>query len=338
MIIAAKKIRDGELVAFPTETVYGLGADASNNEAAKKIYKAKGRPSNNPLIVHVADIESAKKIAVFNERAEVLAEKFWPGPLTFVLPIKDGAELASTVTAGLSTVAVRMPSHKIALDLIRNSGCNIAAPSANISGYISPTTASHVREAFGDDLYILEGEGSEYGLESTIVDLSSNEVIILRYGFITPDSIAEALGVETDDNYCHPGPASVSKAQILDPDYNAPLSGSLFYLDSYLRRNNKEPGQCRAPGTMYKHYSPKASMRINATYLMEDEKGIGFGDIDFGELNLSKAGLLEEAAKNLYNMMHILDSMKDTKKIAVAPIPQEGIGLAINDRLKRACS
>lgn len=312
MMIPAKKIKNGELVVFPTETVYGIGADASNDEAAKKIYKAKMRPSNNPLIVHVADIESAKEIAVFNNNAELLAEKFWPGPLTFVLPIKAGAKLAPSVTAGLSTVAVRMPSHKIALQLIRNSGCNIAAPSANISGYISPTSTSHVINVFGEDVYLIEGDNTEYGLESTIVDLSSDEVKVLRYGFITPDSIAQTLGLEVR---CHQMEEYMSSS-------DAKIAA---YKEEY-----------KAPGMMYKHYSPRASMRLNATYLLAGEKGIGFGQIDFGGFNLSKTGSLEEAAKNLYDMMRSLDSEQDTQKIAVAPIPNTGIGLAINDRLKRA--
>lgn len=290
---AAQLILAGDLVAFPTETVYGLGADATSDIACAKIYQLKGRPSNNPLIVHVATIEAARKIGMFNEAAETLAAKFWPGPLTLVLPLNLGANISKTVTAGLNTIAIRVPSHEVALEVIRASGKPIAAPSANPSGYVSPTSAAHVRQNF-PDLYILNGSNSEYGLESTIIDLTSKPTI-LRYGFITPESLSEVLGQE------------------------------VVYTHGY--------DYLKAPGMMIKHYSPRARMRLNATTLEQNEMGLGFSNINF-DMNLSESGSLIEAAANLFNMLQILDSK--TKAIAVAPIPNNGIGLAINDRLKRA--
>jgi len=285
----------GDLVAFPTETVYGLGADATSEEACAKIYQLKGRPSNNPLIVHVSTIEAARSIALFNELAEILAAKFWPGPLTLVLPLKSNSNIAKIVTAGLDTIAIRIPSHEIALELIKTTGKPIAAPSANPSGYVSPTSAAHVRKNF-PGLYILEGANSEYGLESTIIDLTTKP-IILRYGFITPESLSQALGQE------------------------------VIYNHSY--------EHIKAPGMMAKHYSPRARLRLNALNLEEGEIGIGFGQVDF-ELNLSRSGNLIEAAANLFDMLQIADQR--SKNIGIAPILNEGIGLAINDRLKRAAS
>ena len=294
--IAADLIRKGSLVAFPTETVYGLGADATNESAIRQIYSLKGRPSNNPLIVHVNDIMQAKEIVVFNRAAEILADVFFFFLLTLVLPLRKGFKLAPSVTAGLKTVAIRIPSHKTARALIKASGLPLAAPSANPSGYVSPTSSLHVRSHFAD-LYILEGNNSEYGLESTIIDLSSEQPKILRYGFITPEALSKVLGVEVD--------------------YVTDLA-------------------IKAPGMMEKHYAPRAKIRLNASVLEGGEEGIGFGVIDLGELNLSVAAKLEEAAANLYNMIQILDSKKDVTNIAIAPIPNIGIGLAINDRLKRA--
>lgn len=290
---AAFIILAGDLVAFPTETVYGLGADATSDHACTKIYQTKGRPNNNPLIVHVASIEAAREIAIFNEAAEALATKFWPGPLTLVLPLNPDFGIAKTVTAGLDTVAIRIPSHEIALELILATGRPIAAPSANPSGYVSPTSAAHVRNNF-PDLFVLEGSNSEYGLESTIIDLTDKPTI-LRYGFITPESLSDAL--ERDVQYTH----------------------GYDYL--------------KAPGMMAKHYSPRARVRLNAAELYKDELGLGFGVVDF-DMNLSKSGSLIEAAANLFDMLQVLDGQ--TKAIAIASIPDQGIGLAINDRLKRA--
>jgi L-threonylcarbamoyladenylate synthase len=295
--VATDLIAKGKLVAFPTETVYGIGADASNDLACKAIYTLKGRPSNNPLIVHVSSVVDAERVARFNESAECIAENFWPGPITLVLPLNDESLLSKTVTAGLSTVAIRMPSHKIALEFIRSTGVPIAAPSANPSGYISASRAEHVRNHF-PDLFILPDDDSMHvGLESTILDLSTNEPTILRHGFITADVIS----------------------RVLDRDVK-------YYASS---------SDIKAPGMLLKHYSPKASLRLNATSLRDNEKGIGFGEIQLGELTLSKSGDLVEAASNLYNMLRILDRGV-AGAIAVAPIPNIGVGLAINDRLRRA--
>ncbi len=290
---AARLLISGDLVAFPTETVYGLGADAASDAACRKIYQLKGRPSNNPLIVHVANLEAAREIAVFNKAAELLATKFWPGPLTLVLQLHPHTKIAKTVTAGLDTIAIRIPAHEIALELIRATGKSIAAPSANPSGYVSPTSALHVRKHF-PNLYVLEGSNSEYGLESTIIDLTDKPTI-LRYGFITPEVLSEALGYEVAYNHSYE--------------------------------------QIKAPGMLAKHYSPSAKVRLNVVSLEEGEVGIGFGDVDF-DLNLSKVGSLAEAAANLYDMLRVADSR--AKHIAIAKIPDEGIGLAINDRLSRA--
>lgn len=290
-------IKSGELVAFPTETVYGVGADATNDEACRKIYELKGRPSNNPLIVHVSSIEQAMSIAIFNEASFKLVDKFWPGPLTLILPINPGSNTAKTVTAGLGTIAIRMPSNDIALSLIKMSSTPIAAPSANPSGYVSATAEFHVKRHF-PSILVLPSDVLGCGLESTIIDMTSDTYSILRYGFITPEAISSVLEKNVE-----------------------------FITNSIIK----------APGMMYKHYSPKASIRINAKHLVGEEVGIGFGDVNLGILNLSISGDLVEAATNLYRMLIILDDM-GVNAIAVAPIPNVGIGLAINDRLKRAAN
>ena len=293
-------INSGGVVAFPTETVYGLGADATNESACRKIYELKSRPNNNPIIVHVASIEDAREIGEFNEIAEIIAAEFWPGPITIVVPCRPESKICSTVLAGLKAVAIRIPSNPIALELIRKTNKPIAAPSANISNYVSPTEAAHVKDAFGDAVYVLDGGKSVYGLESTIIDVTGEKPRILRYGFITPDTISKLIGREVD---------MVETEEIL------------------------------APGMMKKHYSPKAKLRINATSLNPTELGIGFGDIELGEFNLSKNGDLAEAASNLYSMIRLLDykaALSGISSIAIAPIPNIGIGLAINDKLQRA--
>ncbi len=294
---AISLITSGEVVAFPTETVYGLGADARNDIACRKIYELKSRPSNNPIIVHVASQEDARKIGEFNEIAEIIAANFWPGPITIVVPLKQESGICKTVSAGLKTVGIRMPANEIALELIRKSGSPIAAPSANISNYVSPTESSHVLEAFGDNVYVLDGGKSTYGLESTIIDVTTDKPRLLRYGFITPDTISKLIGGPVD---------FIETTDIL------------------------------APGMMKKHYSPRTKLRLNATILNSDEEiGLGFGDIDLGEYNLSKSGDLAEAAANFYSMIRLLDN-KGAKSIAVATVPNIGIGLAINDKLERA--
>ncbi len=295
---AAELIKRGEVVAFPTETVYGLGADATIDSACLKIYALKGRPSNNPLIVHVASLEQAMAIGEFSELACKVAENFWPGPLTIVVKRKSDSHICDTVSAGLDTIGIRVPSHEAALELITKADRPIAAPSANISNYVSPTEVSHVKEAFGDKLYVLEGEKAVYGLESTIIDMSDVQPTILRYGFITPEAIEAVIGIPV---------RTQTSRKIL------------------------------APGMMAKHYSPNAKVTMNATTAAKHELGLGFGSNDIGELNLSKTGDLAEAASNLYAMLRLLDKMAAKDEIiAVAPIPETGIGLAINDRLKRA--
>ena len=301
---AASIIKNSDLVAFPTETVYGLGADAYSQEACLKIFEAKGRPANNPLIVHVASVQEAKDIVHFNDDAENLAS-LWPGPLTLVLPKKDNAILAECVTAGLNTVAIRIPADPIALNLIRESGCPIAAPSANKSGTLSSTSYEHVRKNFGDEIFILSSNSNiTYGLESTIIDLTSPKPTILRFGFITPSVLEKVLGREV---------FIASK-----------LSG------------------IKAPGMLLKHYAPKTKVRLNADALQKSEVGLNFGKSQLntrGSLNLSDSEDMIEAAANLFDYLHNLDEFcqkNNINTIAVASIPNTGIGLAINDRLSRA--
>jgi len=299
---AAQIIKLGGLVSFPTETVYGLGANAFSQEACLKIYEAKGRPSNNPLIVHVATLEQAEELAIFNEEAYLL-NSLWPGPLTMVLPKKNNSKLAPCVTAGLDTVAIRIPAHKVAKDLILQSGCPIAAPSANKSGYLSATSHEHVRNGFQNkEIFIIESKTTSlYGLESTIIDLSTNIPTILRFGFITPQVIEQIIGKEV---------AIATKFSAI-----------------------------KAPGMMHLHYAPTTPLRINAQFLEDGEIGLNFGDSKLDSkdsLNLSPSSNLSEAAANLFAYLHILDiyaQNNSIKKIAVAPVPNESIGLAINDRL-----
>jgi L-threonylcarbamoyladenylate synthase len=299
---AAQIIKLGGLVSFPTETVYGLGANAFSQEACLKIYEAKGRPSNNPLIVHVATLEQAEELAIFNEEAYLL-NSLWPGPLTMVLPKKNNSKLASCVTAGLDTVAIRIPAHKVAKDLILQSGYPIAAPSANKSGYLSATSHEHVRNGFQNkEIFIIESKTTSlYGLESTIIDLSTNIPTILRFGFITPQVIEQIIGKEV---------AIATKFSAI-----------------------------KAPGMMHLHYAPTTPLRINALFLEDGEIGLNFGDSKLDSkdsLNLSPSSNLSEAAANLFAYLHILDiyaQNNSIKKIAVAPVPNESIGLAINDRL-----
>lgn len=302
---AAEIIKAGGLVSFPTETVYGLGANAFNHDACLKIYRAKGRPSNNPLIVHVAQIKQAEELVIFNEDAYLLS-KLWPGPLTMVLPEKRNSKLAVCVTAGLGTVAIRVPAHEVAQALILQSQVPIAAPSANKSGCLSATSHEHVKSNFkDDDIFIIDSETTtKYGLESTIIDLSTSIPTILRFGFITPQVIEGLLN---------------KKVEI------ATASSKI-----------------KSPGMMLQHYAPKTPLRINAEYLEEGEIGLNFGNsklISKGSLNLSPTGDLAAAAANLFAYLHMLDNYSEAnliKRIAIAPIPNESIGLAINDRLIRA--
>ncbi|UIP07332.1 threonylcarbamoyl-AMP synthase [Erythrobacter sp. SDW2] len=286
------------LVAVPTETVYGLAARADRPEAVAKIYAAKGRPSFNPLIVHVADRAAAGRLVEFDDRAQRLADAFWPGPLTLVLPLRPDSGLAGAVTAGLPTLAVRVPDHPVMLELLRRLGSPLAAPSANASETVSPTSAAHVRKTLEGriDAVIDAGE-TRRGVESTIVALrEGGSWSLLREGPISAAEIAALFGREA-----------------------VAASGSV-----------------EAPGQMARHYAPGKPMRLDAIRAEEDEFLLGFGSIA-GDWSLSRAGDLAEAAARLYAGLHVA-AEADQPRIAVAPIPDDGIGRAINDRLRRAAA
>lgn len=298
---AARIIKDGGLVAFPTETVYGLGANVYNPTAVANIFASKGRPTFNPLISHIAEFDMLSELAQTDSRVTSLAQKFWPGPLTFVLNRKDMNPALDLVCAGLKTMTVRMPAHPIALDLIKQSGVPIAAPSANRSQSISPTTARHVFESLGSKVdMILDGGSCKVGVESTIIDLTTPQIVMLRAGGLAKEEIEEFLG-----------------EKVLLSHGNPDLPSS--------------------PGQMLKHYAPRLPMRINIC--PEDKEDnefyIGFGIMD-GNLNLSKSGNLLEAAANLFAFMHLAEEQNEYPAIAMAPIPETGLGLAINDRIRRA--
>ncbi len=294
----AEILRAGGLVAFPTETVYGLGADATNDLAVAKIYEAKGRPQFNPLIAHVGDVDEALAQAEFSLVALTLAARFWPGPLTLVLPRKVGCTVSLLASAGLPSIALRVPQHSLALGLIGALGRPVVAPSANASGKISPTTAAHVQSDLGGKIdYILDGGACAVGLESTVVSLLDNTPRLLRAGGLARDRIEAVLGRKLE----------------------APAAGPLH-----------------APGQLESHYAPQARLRLNVAEWAADEAQLGFGAMN-GQLNLSHSGDVVEAAANLFSMLHILDS-RGAKVIAVAPIPPHGLGEAINDRLRRAAA
>jgi L-threonylcarbamoyladenylate synthase len=289
-------LRSGQIVAIPTETVYGLAADASNADAVAKIYAAKGRPDFNPLIVHVADQSAAENLADFSPMAHQLAQAFWPGPLTLVLPLRKDADIAGAVTAGLPTIALRCPAHPVMQALIKKTGLNIAAPSANKSGGISPTRAEHVLAGLGGAVpMILDGGPCSAGLESTIVAVRDNGWQILRPGPVTAADIERVLGT-------------------------SPLAAS---------GDNIE-----APGQLASHYAPSKAVRLNAIQPEPGEWHVGFGVVE-GNDNLSASGDLAQAAANLFDALHRADASA-ALSISVAPIPHEGIGVAINDRLQRA--
>jgi len=299
---AAHILQQGGLVAFPTETVYGLGADATNDRAVARIFEAKGRPQFNPLIVHFADRAAAADYVEFNASADTIAGAFWPGPLTLVLPWKAGCRLSRLVSAGLDTVAVRVPSHVPAHRLFEAAALPIAAPSANRSGRLSPTTAQHVAQDLGDRVdLILDGGPCTIGLESTVLDLSGPRPTILRQGGLAQEEIEAALGA----------PLAVAGT-----DDTAPAS----------------------PGMLTSHYAPSAPLRMNAREARSGEAMLGFGPgCDSADLNLSEDGDLVEAASRLFACLHALDR-SDVTGIAVAPIPERGLGRAINDRLRRAAA
>lgn len=297
---AAAVLRGGGLVAVPTETVYGLAARADSAPAVAAIYRAKGRPDFNPLIVHVADLAEAKRLAVFDAPADRLAARFWPGALTLVLPRRSDAALAPAVTAGLPTVALRCPAHSAMQQLLARTGLPLAAPSANRSGGVSPTTAAHVAASLGEAVdLILDGGPSSAGIESTIVALREDgSWQLLRPGPIPGEEIAASIGPERPLGAT--GPA------------------------------------VEAPGQLASHYAPGKPVRLNAAAATADEFHVGFGSIA-GDANLSAAGDLAEAASRLYAVLHEAAAAAQPR-IAVAPVPDEGIGAAINDRLRRAAA
>ncbi|WP_295491972.1 L-threonylcarbamoyladenylate synthase [Sphingorhabdus sp. EL138] len=293
---AAQLLRAGQIVAIPTETVYGLAADAQNAEAVAHIYAAKGRPDFNPLIVHVRDRKAAEKLGVFNATAQALAEAFWPGPLTLVVPLQPDAPVARAVTAGLLTIAIRCPAHPVMQALLLKSDLSLAAPSANRSGAISPTRADHVLKGLGGAVpMILDGGPCSAGLESTIVAVRDDGWQLLRPGPVSAMEIEQTLGY---------------------PPLSLPMNS------------------IEAPGQMASHYAPSKPVRLNVTAPVPDEYLIGFGAIA-GDENLSATGDLAQAAANLFEALHNADG-SSAIAIAVAPIPHEGIGIAINDRLSRA--
>ena len=286
---AARLLLAGEPVAVPTETVYGLAADATNAEAVARIYAAKGRPSFNPLIVHVADLAAAEAIGVFDEAARALAVAHWPGPLTLVVPLREGAGIASIVTAGLPSVALRVPAHPAMQALLAACGRPLAAPSANASGLISPTRASHVVASLGRRVaLVIDGGATQRGIESTIVAATGGPLRLLRRG---PIEVAATV------------------------NHNAAIEG---------------------PGQLASHYAPGKPMRLDATAAEDSEYLIGFGAVE-GSQSLSASGDPVEAAARLFDLLHQADS-SDAKRIAVAPIPGDGIAAAIRDRLRRAAA
>jgi L-threonylcarbamoyladenylate synthase len=311
--LAAQYIQEGNILAFPTETVYGLGADARNGRAVAKIFSAKNRPGFNPLIVHVASLEEAEKLVVFNEKARALAQSFWPGPLSIILPQRADNGINELVSAGLGTLAIRIPSHPVALNLLRKSGCPIAAPSANASGEPSATTPMHVADSLKENVpYILAGGAAKVGLESTVIDLSGDMPVLARPGSITLEELEEVI--------CTVG--------LQAPSPEKPVS----------------------PGQLLKHYAPSIPVRLRAVDIAPDEALLAFGSTKFMSvrgggsvknlpdtqcLNLSPSGDLHEAAANLFRMLRDLDQPAHSG-IAVMDIPRTGIGVAIWDRLERA--
>ena len=310
--IAARCLDEGGLVAFPTETVYGLGADATNGEAIARLYAAKGRPAFNPLIAHVANADAARKIASFDAAADALARAFWPGPLTLVLPKAQGCPVSELATAGLDSVAVRVPDHPVAHGLIAALGKPVVAPSANKSGHVSPTTAEHVRADLAGRIdLIVDGGPTSVGLESTIV-ACLGEPVLLRPGGISRAQIERVLG----------RPLSAPKESAAPESGGAPL----------------------APGMLASHYAPRTRLRLDATSVAAGEALLAFGPSlcpgaaqARATLNLSPRGDLVEAAANLFSYLRRLDQ-SGAAGIAAMPVPHDGLGEAINDRLRRAAA
>ncbi len=313
---AADLLQEGGLVAFPTETVYGLGADATQDRAVARIYAAKGRPEFNPLIVHLWSAHLAAEYAILDARAEALAARFWPGPLTLVVARAPGCPLSLLVSAGLDTVALRVPAHPVAQALLRRAHVPVAAPSANASGRLSPTRAEHVIEGLGAAVdVILDGGPTPGGLESTVLDMTADPPLLLRPGLVTQAEIEAVLGRE-----------------IALPDAGGPAG------------NDAAPRP--SPGMLASHYAPRALLRLGAGAAAPGEALLAFGPLASDPaaspapgamLNLSPAGDLVEAAANLFAYLHRLDSAAP-RAIAVMPIPDTGLGAAINDRLRRAAA
>lgn len=300
---AAELLRAGGLVAFPTETVYGLGADATSDAAVASIYAAKGRPSFNPLIVHLAEADWAGRYADVSDEAEALMAAFWPGPLTLVLPRSAKCELAKRVSAGLDSVALRMPDHPVALAILRQTDLPLAAPSANPSGGVSPTIAAHVLEGLsGRIAALVDGGPCNVGVESTVLSLMGKGPRLLRPGAISAGAIAQVLGREVDV----PGDEIVPTA----------------------------------PGQLASHYAPNALVILNASTRPDGALWLGFGpDCAGADMMLSETGDLAEAATALFAALRTLDARANPGQvIAIAPIPNKGLGIAINDRLRRAAS
>lgn len=298
---AAARLKAGQLVAFPTETVYGLGADATNADAVLAIYETKGRPRFNPLIVHCADLAMAERLATFSPLARRLAEAFWPGPLSLVLPLRPGHGLADIATAGLDTVALRIPDHPLARALLAATGLPLAAPSANPSGKLSPTTAAQVATGFAGRVPVLDGGPCTSGVESTILAIEGDRAVQLRAGALPREEIERVLGFAVE--------LASAEAGIV------------------------------APGMLLSHYAPNARIRLDTTP-RPGEAWLAFGasPAHAGPTrNLSPAGDLHEAARNLFSMLHELDAT-GAPTIAVAPVPEHGLGEAINDRLRRAAA
>ena len=314
---ASALLKAGKLVVLPTETVYGLGANALDGQAVARIFAAKGRPAFNPVIVHVPDVEAAQLYVVLDARARAVAAAFWPGPLTMILPRRADCAVSELCSAGLSTLAVRVPAHPVALALLKECGLPIAAPSANVSGQVSATTPQHVAEGLGDKVSLILAAGPcEVGVESTVLDLSGTVPVILRPGAITAEQIGDVLGY--------------------DVGYDLGDHGD----------------KVKSPGQLLKHYAPSIPVRLNAVDVMPGEALLAFGAIKFMGIkgggaakdladtafrNLSDTGDLNQAAANLFRMLRELDRPEHTQ-IAVMNIPDQGLGLAINDRLKRAAA
>jgi len=311
---AGEILKSGGLVGMPTETVYGLAGSALDGEAVARIFEAKGRPSFNPLIIHVPDLSSAAAFVEISDEARAVAHAFWPGPMTLILPRKSGCDVSELASAGLDTLAIRVPSHPVARELLKTCGVPVAAPSANKSGSLSPTTPAHVHDSLGPSVDLILAAGAcDVGLESTVLDLSEDVPVILRPGAVTAEQLSDVLGLDV----------------------------------RYASANADVP---KSPGMLLKHYAPDLPVRLNAIDLEEGEALLAFGSDRFMAVkgggpasglpddwrrNLSEVRDLHEAAANLFAMLKELDQ-SGAKGIAIMALPETGIGAAINDRLRRA--